>query len=211
MVEKINPDGSKTIYFGGIYEVRKNAANVVTGTTTYYPAGGAMRIEMYLPFFPYYVNGLYYVLSDQLGSASVVTDSSGVVVGTQGYYPYGETRYTSGSLFTDRLYTGQQENSYIKLMNYRSRWYDPAIGRFVSADSIIPNSSPQSLNRYSYVNNDPVNYNDPTGHCLGTGNVWIPDGTGGCNGSYYSPSYTSSAPPSRPNACSDAAPETGSP
>jgi hypothetical protein len=45
----------------------------------------------------------------QLGTTSVVVDSSGTVVGTQGYYPYGETRYSTGSLFTDRLYTGQQQ------------------------------------------------------------------------------------------------------
>jgi RHS repeat-associated protein len=54
--------------------------------------------------------------------------------------------------------------AYINLLNYRSRWYDSQLGRFISPDSIIPNSSPQSLNRYSYVNNDPINYNDPTGH-----------------------------------------------
>jgi len=62
---------------GGLYEVNKNAAGTVTGTTTYYPAGGAMR-----------VNGtLYFVLKDKLGSASVVTDASGNTVGEQRYYP----------------------------------------------------------------------------------------------------------------------------
>jgi hypothetical protein len=45
----------------------------------------------------------------------MVVDASGAVVSTQGYYPYGETRYTTGSLFTDRLFTpirgqaGQQQ------------------------------------------------------------------------------------------------------
>jgi YD repeat-containing protein len=45
MVKKINPDGSRTIYIGGIYEVRKNSNGVVTGSTTYYPAAGAMRVD----------------------------------------------------------------------------------------------------------------------------------------------------------------------
>ena len=59
MVKKVMPDGSRTIYIGSVYEVQKNAGGTVTGTTTYYPAAGAMR-----------VNGvLYYVLGDQLGSA----------------------------------------------------------------------------------------------------------------------------------------------
>jgi hypothetical protein len=54
MVKKILPDGSRTIYIGGIYEVKKNASGTVTGTTTYYPAAGAMR-----------VNGtVYYVLGE---------------------------------------------------------------------------------------------------------------------------------------------------
>jgi len=50
-------------------------------------------------------------------------------------------------------------------MDYRSRWYDPELGRFISPDSIIPNAAnPQSWNRYSYVQNRPILFNDPTGH-----------------------------------------------
>jgi len=44
-----------------------------------------------------------------------------------------------------------------------ARWYDPALGRFAQADSIIP-GGPQGLDRYAYVNNSPVNFTDPTGH-----------------------------------------------
>jgi len=43
------------------------------------------------------------------GSASVVTDSSGVVVGENRYYPYGETRLTTGTIYTDKLFTGQRD------------------------------------------------------------------------------------------------------
>ena len=43
--------------------------------------------------------------------------------------------------------------------------YDPSLGRFLQPDSIIPGmGNPQSLNRYSYVLNNPIRYNDPTGH-----------------------------------------------
>jgi len=41
----------------------------------------------------------------------------------------------------------------------------PYINRFLQPDTIIPNpSNPQSWNRYSYVANRPINFNDPTGH-----------------------------------------------
>jgi hypothetical protein len=47
-----------------------------------------------------------------------------------------------------------------------ARWYDPATGRFISPDPIIPDATnPQSYNRYSYVFNRPTFYNDPSGHC----------------------------------------------
>lgn len=50
-------------------------------------------------------------------------------------------------------------------MYYGARYYDATLGRFTQADTIVPNPmDPQSLNRYSYVRNNPVNLIDPTGH-----------------------------------------------
>jgi hypothetical protein len=52
-------------------------------------------------------------------------------------------------------------------MHYGARFYSPRLGRFVSADSIVPQpGEPQALNRYSYVYNNPVIYTDPSGHCI---------------------------------------------
>lgn len=48
-----------------------------------------------------------------------------------------------------------------------ARYYLPEVGRFVSADTIVPEAEePQSYNRYAYAQNDPVNFIDPTGHCI---------------------------------------------
>jgi RHS repeat-associated protein len=141
LVKKINPNGSKTLYVGGIYEVDKASGGSVTRTVTYYPVAGAMRID----------NTLYYVLKDHLDSASVVTNNSGTIVGEQRYYPFGETRLTTGTIYTDKLFTGQREMA--------------GLGRFLSPDTIIPGASnPQAYNRYSYVLNNPLRYIDPTGH-----------------------------------------------
>ena len=49
-------------------------------------------------------------------------------------------------------------------MFYNARWYDPALRRFAQADSIVPGGV-QGLDRYAYVNNSPMNYVDPSGHC----------------------------------------------
>lgn len=50
-------------------------------------------------------------------------------------------------------------------MYYSARYYDAVLGRFISADTIVPNAgNSQNLNRYSYVENNPVKYVDPSGH-----------------------------------------------
>ena len=53
-------------------------------------------------------------------------------------------------------------------MFYNARWYDPALGRFAQADSIVP-PGVQGLDRYAYVNNNPMLYTDPTGHDVDCG------------------------------------------
>jgi hypothetical protein len=58
-------------------------------------------------------------------------------------------------------------------MDYGAQFYDPALGRFVSADSIVPEpGNPQALNRYAYVLNAPTKYVDPSGHCASNGDDW---------------------------------------
>jgi RHS repeat-associated protein len=112
-------------------------------------------------------NGVFYLVGDHLGSTSLTLDSNGNKIGELRYKPFGETRYTWGSTPTDRRFTGQrsEEATLGSLYDYGARFYSPVVGRFISADSIIPNeSNPQSLNRYSYVNNGPLNHTDPTGH-----------------------------------------------
>ncbi len=59
----------------------------------------------------------------------------------------------------------------IGLYYYNARYYDPVTTRFTQPDTIIPNpTNPQDLNRYTYVNNNPINFSDPTGHvCYSSG------------------------------------------
>ncbi len=86
------------------------------------------------------------------------------------YFPFGTYRETVDYdvNFPDVFYTftGQEDDDDLGLYNYGARLYDPALGRFISPDSIVPDPTDlQSLNRYSYVRNNPLFYIDPTGHC----------------------------------------------
>ena len=82
-------------------------------------------------------------------------------------------------MLTDKLFTGQREmrrpepveGAGLGIYHYQARFYSPKIGRFLSADTIVPSyANPQNLNRFSYVLNNPLRYTDPTGHMVDDGN-----------------------------------------
>ncbi|MBM3131636.1 MAG: RHS repeat-associated core domain-containing protein [Chloroflexi bacterium] len=107
---------------------------------------------------------LEYLHTDHLGSTSVTTNTSGTTVSTVKYFPFGGARSQTGTLDTDKKFTGQRLDQ-TGLYYYGARYYDATIGRFISPDTIVPNpANPRSLNRYSYCLNNPLKYFDPTGH-----------------------------------------------
>ena len=89
------------------------------------------------------------------------------MVSQQWYYPYGAPR-AGGGLPTNRTYTGQIADEGVgSLMFYNARFYSPLLGRFVSADTLVPEpGNPQALNRYSYSLSNPLKYTDPSGHSV---------------------------------------------
>ncbi|MBI5876105.1 MAG: RHS repeat-associated core domain-containing protein [Chloroflexi bacterium] len=105
-------------------------------------------------------------LRASLGSVSLTTDGAGAVVSEQKFTAWGVVRAANGAMPTDVGYTGQRADASTGLMFYGARYYDAALARFVSADTIVPGAgNPQALNRYSYVLGNPLKYTDPTGHC----------------------------------------------
>ncbi|MBN2007509.1 MAG: RHS repeat-associated core domain-containing protein [Anaerolineae bacterium] len=138
----------------GAVEVEISGAQRLT--TTYYFAGG-QRIAMRKDGKITYLHG------DHLGSASLATDASGAKVSEMRYTPFGEVRF--GDVPTDRRFTGQREEAGIGLYDYGARFYSSGLGRFISADVIIPGAgNSQAFNRYSYVLNNPLKFSDPSGH-----------------------------------------------
>ena len=150
---KKSEGGQIILYINGYYEKNLTTGNV----TTYYYLGDrlvAMRQS----------TTLTYIHQDHLTGTSVVSDSTGALVSSIKYYPFGECRNSQGNPGTDKLFTGQRLDG-TGLYYYGARYYDPAIGRFISADIIVQKpGNPQSLNRYSYCVNNPLKYIDPSGH-----------------------------------------------
>ncbi len=111
---------------------------------------------------------LYYH-TDHLGGANVLTDETGVVKEITEYEPYGDfsRRDTLGNPeeVAWHYFTGHVYDDETGLIYMQARYYDPKLGRFISADTIVQSpSNPQTFNRYSYAGNNPVNYIDPSGH-----------------------------------------------
>jgi RHS repeat-associated protein len=116
--------------------------------------------------------------TDGLGSVREVTSGSGVIVATDQTDAFGNPLTTGGAFRQPFQFTGQQADP-TGLYNLRARLYDPNTGRFMQQDPLFGNlANPLTLNRYTYVENNPTTRTDPAGLC-DTGVVGDP----GCNGS----------------------------
>jgi RHS repeat-associated protein len=139
---EIGPDGTKTKYF-------RIGTEIV----------GAKQTPVSNP-----EKRLFYH-ADHLGGTNVITDVNGARVQLIEYDPWGKTSRNEGNGDPERRFTGQILDPESGLYYYGARYYDPELARFISPDPIVPSpGDPQSLNRYSYVRNNPVKYIDPTGH-----------------------------------------------
>jgi RHS repeat-associated protein len=177
--------------------------------TKHYLFGGklvAMRVNSTVSFF----------LTDHLGSVAATLYANGNLRSSLRYDPWGKLRWSQNVDPNGYRYTGQRWDDGLGLYDYNARYYDPHIGRFISADVIVPGTSrltpltigfhetmfleqangenqqlqqlgpiftwnnqqkqklgtsagppsPQTLNRFAYVANNPLRYSDPTGHEL---------------------------------------------
>jgi len=101
---------------------------------------------------------------DGLGSTRNLTNGSGQEIASYSYDVFGGIRSMTGSPTNDFTFAGEQVDDETGLIYLRARYYDPEIGRFLSRDS-FPGfaGTTQSLNRYAYAGNNPVNLVDPSG------------------------------------------------
>jgi len=124
------------------------------------------------------VDYLIYHHGDHLGSTHLITEGKqlgrhagisfpqGSVIQRFEYLPWGQEAFAlNPNLSYDPRFTGQEYDIETGLYFYKSRYYNPALGRFIQPDSIVSDpTDPQSYNRYAYVRNNPLKYTDPSGH-----------------------------------------------
>jgi len=106
---------------------------------------------------------VYYYHAEPLGSVRAVTDVTGSVVWSARYDAFGSVHAT-GKKQPKVTFSAKPFEAEVGVFRMGTRLYDPFIGRFYSADFKGQNRRrPQTLNHYSYVHNNPLNYTDPTG------------------------------------------------
>jgi RHS repeat-associated protein len=161
-VEKcLSSCGSPTTYtvyiFGGSQVIAEydNGASVTSPSREYLYNGSQLMATINS-------SGMEYHIPDQL-SVRATTNSSGSEIGQQGHFPYGESWYAS-STTTDWQFTTYERDAESGSDFAQARYDVNRLGRFSSPDPVAGDiGDPQSLNRYSYVRNRPLDFVDPTG------------------------------------------------
>ena len=103
-----------------------------------------------------------YLHTDALGSPIAKTSASGAIIEISEYEPYG--RLLNRANDNRAGYTGHVMDAVSGLTYMQQRYYDPAIGRFLSVDPVTANSNPVgAFNRYWYANNNLYRFTDPDG------------------------------------------------
>jgi RHS repeat-associated protein len=112
-----------------------------------------------------------YLHRDPLDSIDTITDANMNVQERLSYGPFGQRRQANGQSLvtptrnTTKGYTGHEHLDQVTLINMNARLYDPITTRFLSPDTLVPwPTHSQAHNRYIYVMNNPLKYNDPSGH-----------------------------------------------
>jgi RHS repeat-associated protein len=120
---------------------------------------------------------IYFYNADASGTTRTITDAAGNVCYDADFTPYGqEIVQHTNACPQNYKFTGYERDAETGLDYAFARYYSPRLGRFLSPDPLGGSlGDPQSLNRYSYTRNNPINLNDPSG-------MWNIPGYGGDGG-----------------------------
>lgn len=156
-VEKSNG----TIYwrgFSGDVFTETDLAGNVKNDFVYFDGSQVARVDA--------SGNYYYYFTDKLNSTRIVTDSSGNVCYDADFTPFGREIDHVSSCPPEHKFGGYERDPESGLDYAAYRYYSSRLGRFMSPDPLKGGiTKPQSLNRYTYVLNNPCNLVDPSGLC----------------------------------------------
>ena len=103
-----------------------------------------------------------------LSSVKLITDGNGYPARRTGFMPYGSEMQDEAAdpavAAESKGFIGERYDPETGLVYLHARYYDPALGRFISPDWWHPTIAGVGTNRYAYSFNDPINLSDPSGH-----------------------------------------------
>ncbi|QTA89006.1 RHS repeat-associated core domain-containing protein [Desulfonema magnum] len=147
-------NGATTYYIGKHFE--KQTEGTHPGESSYYFANG-QRVARKDP-----AGKMFWFHANHLGGTDTITDSAGKLAERTRYFPFGEIREGGNERYT---FTGKEKDKVTDFYYFEARHYYAGYRHFTQADIIAPDIyDPQSLNRYAYVRNNPIKYNDPSGN-----------------------------------------------
>lgn len=164
-----DPNGA-TLYLPGT-ELRLDRATDQVTATRFYTHGGVTVAQRT-------ASGVVWLLPDRQGTAQIsvgATPEQPVTVRRQ--TPFGERRGAAADWPNQRGFLdGTTDRT--GTVHLGAREYDPSTGRFLSVDPVIDVQSAQQMHGYSYANNSPITYSDPSGLYLSSGS---PKCSNGCS------------------------------
>jgi RHS repeat-associated protein len=139
-----------TVHAGGQFQLK--ASYIYDGGTL------AARFDAATQTMQYYVRNGH-------GDITELTDELGQTLNTYSYDIWGNPLMTQETVPQPFRYSGEFWDETTGLQYLRARWYDPSVGRFINEDTYEGQiDNPLSLNLYTYVNNNPLKFIDPSGH-----------------------------------------------
>ncbi|MFF1676264.1 RHS repeat-associated core domain-containing protein [Streptomyces sp. NPDC058256] len=160
-----NTSGDTVLYLGSTEVHLDNSSGTAkTWAQRYYGVAGstvAMRTNKSG------TDSLVYLAGDQHGTSTLALTATDQAVTKRYFTPFGQSRTGgTGTWKDDKGFLGKAVDTGTGLTHLGAREYDPSTGRFISVDPLLETGKSQSLNGYSYSENNPVTLSDPSG--LGT-------------------------------------------